>query len=167
MHAKIATKTLARRECRLSNERQQARLLNRRDPPPRPPCRPLSHTHTHTHTQIHTHANTSTHCAPTQRRLEGHVADVDTCRFFPSGKVILSADLAIKYVCLRVRVCVCVWVCCATCPCILSISRHPKVLNLAGGSCFGRAMSALREYARSASRRWLPLFNLHAPMLRN
>jgi WD40 repeat protein len=30
------------------------------------------------------------------RRLEGHVGDVDTCRFFPSGKVALSADLALR-----------------------------------------------------------------------
>ncbi|XP_068756975.1 proteasomal ATPase-associated factor 1-like [Montipora capricornis] len=33
-----------------------------------------------------------------RRQLEGHISDVDTCRFFPSGKVVLSggADLRLK-----------------------------------------------------------------------
>lgn len=38
------------------------------------------------------------HVCVFQRSLEGHVADVYTCRFFPSGVVILSgcADLQLK-----------------------------------------------------------------------
>ena len=33
-----------------------------------------------------------------QHNLEGHISDVNTCRFFPSGKVVLSggADLRLK-----------------------------------------------------------------------
>ena len=33
-----------------------------------------------------------------QRDLEGHISDVNTCKFFPSGKVVLSggADLRLK-----------------------------------------------------------------------
>ena len=33
-----------------------------------------------------------------QHNLQGHISDVNTCRFFPSGKVVLSggADLRLK-----------------------------------------------------------------------
>ena len=39
-----------------------------------------------------------TSCCSVQRNLEGHVGDVYTCRFFPSGIVVLSggADMRLK-----------------------------------------------------------------------